>query len=299
MRFRSAQVGLCSWLLVGQHLVHAQQETSPNDAYNAPCTLAPYHDEPPSGPEISIRNVTFSGFIQMPISDQQEIADSMKGQRYAYPLDGVIQEALERVRAGWQDRGYFKTEATGDAKTLTTSATSIEVALFVHVDENAQYRLGGMTFENNKVLSDPKQLLDLLPIKNGEVFSREKIATGLENLRKVYGEYGYINYTGVPATTFDEENKVAHLEVDVDEGKQFLVGGVQVEGLDDPARQKVLRDLLLKPGQIYNSRLWELSLLKMAALFPGCECRPSQPLHLDEGTGTVAVTLDFRPCSVN
>jgi len=301
MRFRLAQVGLFSWLLVGQYLVHAQQETSANDGYNrvAPCTLVPHHDEPPSGPEISIRNVTFSGFIEMPIWDQQEIADSIKRQKYTSPLDGVVEEALERVKAGWQNRGYFKTEATGDAKTLTASATSIEVALFVHVEENAQYRLGAITFKNNKVLTDTTKLRDLFPIKNGEVFSREKIATGLENLRKVYGEYGYINYTGVPATTFDEEKKVAYLEVDVDEGKQFLVSGVQVEGLDDTAGQKVLRDLLLKPGQIYNSRLWELSLLKIAALFPGCECRPSQPLHLDEGTGTVAVTLDFRPCSGN
>jgi outer membrane protein assembly factor BamA len=301
MRLRLAHVGLCSWLLVGQQFIHAQQEASANDASHrvVPCPLAPHHDEPPSGPEISISNVTFSGFIQMPISDQQEIADSIKRQRYSYPLDGVVEEALERVKAGWQNHGYFKTGATGDAKRLTTSTTSIEIALFVHVEENAQYRLGEITFKNNKVLSDAAKLRDLFPIKDAEVFSREKIAEGLENLRKVYGEYGYINYTGVPATTFDDEKKVAHLEIDVDEGKQFLVSGVEIEGLDEPARQKVLRDLLLKPGQVYNSRLWERSLLKMASLFPGCECRPSQPLHLDEGTGTVAVTLDFRPCSAN
>ena len=301
MRLRLALIALCTWLLTGQQLTHAQKQTSANDSSknSVSCPSALPHDEPPSGPEISISDVTFSGFIQMPIPYQEEIVASIKQRRYVSPLDGVVEEAVERVKAGWQNHGYFKVEASGNAKTVTTSASNIQITLLVNVEENAQYHLGGITFKHNRILLDSAKLRDLLPIKDGEIFSREKIAEGLETLRKVYGEFGYINYTGVPSTTFDDEKKLAYLEIDVDEGKQFLVNGVEVEGLDEPARQKVLSDLLLKPGQPYNSRLWELSLLKMAALFPGCECRPSQPLHLDEGTGTVAVTLDFRPCSAN
>ncbi len=301
MRLRLALIALSTWLLTGHQLTHAQRQTSTNDSSknSVSCPSALPDDEPPSGPEISISDVTFSGFIQMPIPYQEEIVASIKQRRYGSPLDGVVEEAVERVKAGWQNHGYFKVEASGNAKTLTASASSIQIVLFVNVQENAQYRLGGITFKNNKVIPDSSKLRDLFPVKETEIFSREKIAEGLENLRKVYGEYGYINYTGVPSTTFDDEKKLAYLEIDVDEGKQFLVSGVDVEGLDEPARQKVLSGLLLKPGQIYNSRLWELSLLKMASLFPGCQCRPSQPLHLDERTGSVAVTLDFRPCSTS
>ena len=115
----------------------------------------------------------------------------------------------------------------GDAKAVTTSSTSIQLALFVHVEENAPYRLGRITFKNNKVLSDTAKLRELFPIKDGEVFSREKIAQGLENLRKVYGEYGYINYTGVPTATFDDEKKVAHLEIDVDNSRKIVTASVK------------------------------------------------------------------------
>jgi outer membrane protein insertion porin family len=241
--------------------------------------------------------VTFSGFIQMPISDQEEIAASIKRQRYAHSLDGVVDELLERVRVGWQNRGYFKVEVSGDAKTLATSAVSIQLALFVHVEENAQYRLGGITFKNNKILSSSAALRDVFPIKDGEIFSREKIAEGLENLRKAYGQYGFINYTGVPSTTFDDEKKQVNLEIDADEGKQFYVSRINVEGLSAPPRQQVLKELAIKPGNIYNSRLWDLSLLRVASMFPGCDCRPEPHLQLDERTSTVAVTLDFGPCS--
>jgi len=299
MRMRLAHIAFVVLLLAGPLLTHAQEQTpTDNRTPLLSCPSLSVHEEPPSGPEISITNVTFSGFIQMPISDQEEIAASIKRQRYAHPLDGVVGEVLERVRAGWQNHGYFKAEVSGDAKTLATSATSIQLALFVHVDENAQYRLGGITFKNNKVLSNSAKLRDVFPIKDGEIFSREKIAEGLENLRKVYGEFGFINYTGVPSTTFDDEKKQLYLEINADEGKQFYVGRINVEGIGAPPRQQVLKELAIKPGDIYNSRLWDLSLLRIASLFPDCDCRSDRPLQLDERTGTVAVTLDFRPCSL-
>jgi outer membrane protein insertion porin family len=136
-----------------------------------------------------------------------------------------------------------------------------------------QYNLGGITFKHNRAISNVKALRSLFPIKDGEIFSREKIATGLENLKKAYGEFGYINYTGVPDTTFDDEKKLAFLDINVDEGKQFFVSSIDVIGLDESAREALLRNLLVKPGQIYNGRLWESSLLKHASMFPNCTCR--------------------------
>ncbi|HWO38940.1 MAG TPA: hypothetical protein VNO32_59965 [Candidatus Acidoferrum sp.] len=69
-------------------------------------------------------------------------------------LDGVIEEALERVRLGWQDRGYFNVTVSGDARTLAKNAADVHIALFVHVDEGPRYTLGGITFTHNKTLTD-------------------------------------------------------------------------------------------------------------------------------------------------
>ena len=67
-------------------------------------------------------------------------------------------------------------------------------------------------------------------MKDGDIFSREKIAKGLENLRKAYGEAGYINFTSVPDTKFDDEKKIVDLVIDVDEGKQFYVRRIEFQG---------------------------------------------------------------------
>ena len=131
----------------------------------------------------------------------------------------------------------------------------------------------------------------LFPIKDGDVFSREKIATGLENLRKAYGQLGYINFTSVPGTTFDDEKKLGFLEIDVDEGKQFYVSSIDIVGAD----AQVLKDLALIPGQIYDVRLVELFLRKH---LPEADVNDPNIQHrlLNERDGTVALTFDFRSC---
>jgi len=300
MRLRLAHIVLCTWLLIGQQLIQAQKQTSGNESslYSVPCLSALPNDKPPSGPEVSISDVTFSGFIQMPVSDQDDIASSIKRETHGYSVDSLVEEALERVRAGWQNRGYFKVQVSGEGKALKKNGTDIQIALFVHVDENIQYRLGRITFKNNRAITKSAALRDLFPIKDGDIFSREKIAKGLENLRKVYGEYGYINYTGVPSTTFDDEKKLVYLEIDVDEGKQFYVSSIEVVGVDTAAQPNILRDF--PAGQIYNSRLFDLFLKRHSAVFP---FPSNDPWHvkkrLDERAATVSITLDARPCPVD
>lgn len=226
----------------------------------------------------------------MPISDQDEIAASIRQQTHGNTL-GIIDEALERVRAGWQNRGYFKVQVSGDAGTLTRNGSDRQIALFVQVDEGLRYTLGGIKFRHNEAISDVEALRACFPIRDGEIFSREKIAKGLENLREAYGEYGYINHTGVPAATFDDGQRRIFLEIDVDEGKQFYVSSINIVGAD----ADLLNDLALTPGQIYNLRLIELFLQRH---LPRADVNDPtiQRRRLNERDGTVSLAFDFKLC---
>jgi outer membrane protein assembly factor BamA len=141
-------------------------------------------------------------------------------------------------------------------------------------------------------------LRSLFPIKDGDVFSRERIATGLENLRKAHQNFGYINFTSVPNTRFDEKRKGILLDIDVDEGKQFYVKEVDVLGLSEPAQREILQDFPV--GKIYNARIFELFLKEHSSLL---HFSADDPRHvkktLDERAGTVLITLDARPCPVD
>jgi outer membrane protein insertion porin family len=218
-----------------------------------------------------------------------------------------LEEDTERVRAQYQNRGYFKV-VVSDPKTqihdtgrkgfhipLLQSGPGKAVDITMPIEEGDQYRLGKITFKNNKAISNTAALRSLFPLKDGDIFSREKIAKGLEALRKAYGEFGYINFTSVPSTTFDDDKKLANLEIDVEEGKQFYVRRIEFVG-NTTTRDKVIRrELALEEGGIYNSRLWELSLLRLNQLSYFDQLKPDDPnvteKKLDEKNGQVDLTL--------
>ncbi|MFZ0294848.1 MAG: outer membrane protein assembly factor BamA [Candidatus Sulfotelmatobacter sp.] len=218
-----------------------------------------------------------------------------------------LDEDTERVRNEYQNRGYFKVivdqpktqiHDTGHKGThipLLQSGPGKAVDITMPIEEGDRYTLGGITFKNNKAVSNVKALRNLFPIKDGDIFSKDKIGKGLENLRKAYGEQGYINFTSVPETRFDDDKKQIFLDVDVDEGKQFYVRRIEFQG-NTTTRDKVIRrEIALEEGNIYNSRLWELSLLRLNQLGYFDQLKPEDPnitdRKLDEKDGLVDLTL--------
>ena len=221
-----------------------------------------------------------------------------------------LEEDTERVRAEYQNRGYFKvivsdpkaeihdTGTKGFRIPLIQKGPGKAVDITMPIEEGDRYRLGKITFKNNKAITNQAALRSLIPLKDGDIFSREKIAKGLENLRKAYGQIGYINYTGLPSTTFDDDKKLAFLEIDIDEGKQFYVRRIEFQG-NTTTRDKVIRrELLLEEGGVYDSRLWELSLQRLNQLSYFDQLKPDDPnvtdKKLDEKNGLVDLTLKVK-----
>ena len=218
-----------------------------------------------------------------------------------------LDEDTERVRQEFQNRGYFKV-VVNEAKTnihdtghkgfhvpLIQQGPGKAVDITMPIEEGDKYRLGEITFKGNKAIPNSQALRNLFPIKDGDVFDRSKIGKGLEALGKAYGQFGYINFTSVPDTRFDEEKKLIYIDIDVDEGKQFYVRRIEFEG-NTTTRDKVIRrEIVLEEGQVYNQQLWELSLQRLNQLGFFDTLKPEDPSvterHLDEKNGTVDLLL--------
>ena len=222
-----------------------------------------------------------------------------------------LDEDTERVRLEFQNRGYFtavvqdpvtKIRDTGSQSGLKIpfvhSGAGKSVDITMPIEEGQLYRLGTITFKGGKAVTNMKALRGLFAIQDGDIFNREKVSKGIESLRKAYGELGYINFTSLPDTKVDEQKKVINLEIDLDEGKQFSVRRIEFEG-NTTTRDKVIRrEVVLEEGQAYNSRLWELSLLRLNQLGYFEQLKPDDPnvtdRKLNEKDGTVDLTLKVK-----
>jgi outer membrane protein assembly factor BamA len=236
---------------------------------------------------IHLAHVRFNGDTRLSGVDLKQCATDLKSQIYggtdwsSYLAETVRSRCLS-------DKGYSKAVVTASTRQLPDHRNTHQFAIAFHIDAGSRYRLGGITFKNNRAIGNVKSLRDLFPIKDGEILDRNALANGLENLRYAYAELGYINFTSVPDIRFDDANKLGLLEIDLDEGKQFYVASINVVGADP----KVLSDLPLAPGDIYDARLIDLFLQKHLA---GASV-DGQRIHrqLDEQNGTVALTFDFN-----
>jgi outer membrane protein insertion porin family len=163
------------------------------------------------------------------------------------------------------------------------------------LDEGAQYRLAGIAFKNNKAIINFAFLRGLFPIQDGDIFNSARVGEGLEELNRAYGRVGYINFTSFPQIRVDEAHGTIWLDIDFDEGKQFFVSSINVTGLDENVSQDLLSGFLLKPGDVFNKMLLELSMKRLPTQ-PSSEF-VSYGLSRDEKVGTVGIEINFRSCS--
>jgi outer membrane protein insertion porin family len=274
------------------------------------------------GPKVKVGKIRFEGNVHIKSRILRAAMKNLKpvGIPHSIFLENLfaktydatkLDEDTERVRMEYQNRGYFKMNVMGEPKTemhdtghkgfhipLLQAGPGKAVNITMPIDEGEKYRLGKITFKGNKAITNNAALRTLIPLKDGDVFSREKIAKGMENLRNAYGQYGYINYTASPDTTFDEDKKLVNVEFDIEEGKQFYVRRIEFQG-NTTTRDKVIRrELALEEGGIYNSKLWEFSLLRLNQLSYFEQLKPDDPnvtdKKLDEKNGTVDLTLHVR-----
>lgn len=249
-----------------------------------------------------VHNFTFSG--RDPLLDEStldEIAHialtrSVSPGSVEQDMQALADEVAERTRVALQNQGYFQAEVESQAIRLKDDSGQYSIHTMIR-SPYTQYRLGDITFVNATYFPN-QQLRDLIPLHAGEIFSRQKIEEGLANLRRLYGSQGFINYTGVPETHFDDKNASVYLTISVDQGKQFHVRSIDVLGVDPITKASLLDELSMRPGDLYNSQAWESVFLKFPNLFPNPNL-DAIGKTLDERNGQVDVLLDLRkktPC---
>ncbi len=219
-----------------------------------------------------------------------------------------LEEDAERVRQAYQVKGYFKA-LVGDPQTKMrdTKGGLLNIPLIKHgpgkavditlpIEEGDRYRLGSITFTGNKAVTNTKALRGLFPMQDGDIFNTESVHKGIENMRKAYGDLGYINFTPVPDTKIDEDKKLLSLVIDIDEGKQFYVRRMEFQG-NTTTRDKVIRrELPLEEGQVYNQRAWEFGILRLNQLgyFEQIKAEQDAEIKKNEKDGTIDITLKLK-----
>ena len=144
----------------------------------------------------------------------------------------------------------------------------VGTSLVVTIDSNEGilYRVGELKIEGADHVSEA-EIREMLGMQRGDIASGEKLATTLyEDLKAVYGDKGFIQYTAEAEPTFRSEPGAAEGVVDfkiiIDEGKQFTLRHISFKG--DNLPENVVRQLLLvREGDVYSQKSFEESIRRI------------------------------------
>jgi outer membrane protein assembly factor BamA len=195
---------------------------------------------------ILITDFTISGTQTIGATELARITSDLIGSCF----DEDSEELEERIRASFQDRGYFSAKVNSlGFKPRDPLGVPKPVTLEADISDGPRFKLGEITFVENHAFSSEK-LREQFPLKRGELFERGKVASGLDSLRKLYGTQGFLDFTAIPDTKF-ASNGTANLNISIQEGPQYHMGRLDIVA-DKEVAARLLPEWKQAEGDVYD-----------------------------------------------
>jgi outer membrane protein assembly factor BamA len=211
---------------------------------------------------IQITDFTITGTQTISATDLARMTTDFIGSCF----DEDSEELEERVRASFQNRGYFKAEVKSlRVKPRDPLGIPKPVLLDGDIAEGPQYTLADVSFLKNHAFP-AEELRRQFPIKKGDLVERDKIASGLESLRKLYGSRGYLDYLSIPETEFGS-NATVNLNITIEEGPQYHMGKLEMIGEKELAA-RLRAEWKLPEGEAYDNAYLDEYLSRARDLLP-------------------------------
>jgi outer membrane protein insertion porin family len=263
------------------------------------------------GPKVRIGQIRFIG---NKVYTDKELRSSLKltKQRSLFTMfkgtDKFHKEKLEydiemNLKAFYKEHGYWFVQVGAPVTRIfegprgalpLARKTRQQFFVEIPIDAGDQYRLGKLELKN----CDPFKcdvLAKPFGMNKGDILNQKKVKDTLDEIKKLYGMYGYINWTYLNQWNPDAANKTMDLTFEMQPDKQFFVRFITFLG-NTKTRDKVIRrEFILEEGRVFSSQALEHSVLRVNQLgyFEKIEEKDYE-VKPDDKTGQVDVNVTMK-----
>lgn len=209
--------------------------------------------------------------------------------------------AKQKIKEAYEKKGYVEAEV--DPK-LVENDSANTVSIDFTIKEGVQVIISEIDFEGNEKI-DTGELRKQLKSSTQSFFhngfySTSNVATDIQNLQTLYNSKGYIEARIEQPTeevlSQEENKKFVKLIYKVTEGDVWKFGKVNFSGNTVFSNDELLSKVDLKEGDVFNTTLWQNSLMKISDLYYNAGyinfgATPSN--SIDEEAKTISLNLTF------
>jgi outer membrane protein assembly factor BamA len=257
--------------------------------------------KPIEHPKVVIEEVELEGSL-LPEAAQEQLVSSLKEREWEEGSEWVADLEKTVVRGeyeGWpnrEDQGYGGFSVGASWKPLWREPRLLHVQVTVNVSEGQPQRLDKIEFRwvddhLGPPLFDSSELRKLVPLKDGEIYSRDKYQAGLSAVAGVYKERGFIDCNIYQSLAVNDENHTVALVLEISQGQRYYWGNIRVIGLS-PELETILRARLGKDS-VVNPKLIADFYQEYKSLLPVGASPETVEGRRNEALAILDLTFDF------
>ncbi len=224
-----------------------------------------------------------------------------------YHEDKLGYDLKVNLKAFYQEHGYMNVQI-GEPLTRIFEGprgmipfmrkTRQQFFVEIPIEAGDQFRMGELELSNCGIFQC-EGLKGPFNWKTGEIVNFKRIKDTLEEIKKLYGNAGYINFSYLPKANMDLQTKTYDLNLEFEPDKQFRVRRINFLG-NTKTRDKVLRrEFTLEEGMVFSSARLDTSILRLNQLgfFEAIE-EEDYEVKPDDKKGTVDVDVTVEEKSM-
>jgi outer membrane translocation and assembly module TamA len=238
--------------------------------------------------------VKFQGVSQLDVAGLDAATKPLVGTDYQQSF--VSDFARLNLGPIYAQQGFLRVEfGTPVAKLIKDDPLQHSVTITIPVREGLQYRLAGLQFTGNSVISstDLMKNIHLLP---GKPANGVQLQLDLGNIHDLYGTRGYLTARVMPHPSFTDDQKTVIYDLQVHEGDLYRMGKFEIVGLDPAHAEAFKMKCKLAEGDPYDTSYWKTFLAQAGPYLPRVAGRWNVTFNQSPNsvTKTVDVTIGYK-----
>lgn len=183
---------------------------------------------------------------------------------------------LRRIHILYQRHGYFDAELESYA--VRPDDTN-EVSITLVVLEGEPTVVDSLGIEGLETIDGDEQrndLLDMMPLEQGEIFTEADLQASRDTLEAAFQNRGYAFATVLLEYRIRKVERSATVTYTIDPGEFYYFGNIRIVGEDEEDENLIRRQLAFKPGESYDRkdiltsqrRIYDLALYQRVDIAP-------------------------------
>lgn len=175
--------------------------------------------------------------------------------------DEDFEDDLDKLRDYYREEGYLDVQVRPEQISFDYPSPN-RLIITITVNEGRRYSIGEVEITGAEIY--PSGLLGIvLKQRSGMVFSPSKLDEDVKALEDFYGREGYLETRVRLLRKPNLATSNIDLEYQVIESEQFNVESIKIEGNTKTKSIVILRELVLGPGEVFNTVRMEFSKLRL------------------------------------